>query len=236
MERLSLTGTGKWFIVAGNMPAHWFAFVWASYRTCTSPMVLSHLILVWMYMIVCALCDEHPKRWNRHLRNGWIVLIFTPGSKQCFILVKLFFHGIILARITLVLTQLGSETKDIWCLLHWITHFSAVTHLCFSSLTIFMALSVSSSAFSRPVALFVCFCSLLRSAHFSRTPFPSGCQATKYSNWCRQLGFITNGKRSRAAANEHERRGEFWLFRQLNSKNKKKNVNIHLMQSDKWTL
>lgn len=39
-----------------------------------------------------------------------------------------------------------------------------------------------------------------RSAHFSRTPFPPGSQATKYSDWCRQLGLITNGKHGRAAA------------------------------------
>lgn len=40
----------------------------------------------------------------------------------------------------------------------------------------------------------------LCSAHFSRTPFPPGSQATKYSDWCRQPGLITNGKQSRAAA------------------------------------
>lgn len=152
-----------------------------------------------------------------------------------FSLAKLLWSGIILVRISLVLTELGSWTDSIWCLplLHWISHFSVVTHL--FSHTIFVALSVSSSAFPLPVALFVCFCSLLRSAPFSRTPFPSGSQATKYSDWCRQLGFITNGKRSRAAAYEHEHRGELWLFRQLNQTKKKKKSNLHLRQRTKYT-
>lgn len=83
----------------------------------------------------------------------------------------------------------------------------------FSLSVLVMALSVTSSAFSLSpcCSLYLFFYLLLRSAHFSRTHFPSASQATKYSDWCRQLGFLTNGKRSRGVADEHERWGEPWL-------------------------
>lgn len=84
----------------------------------------------------------------------------------------------------------------------------------FSLSLLFLALSVS-SAFSPCCSLsLIFFFLLLHSAHFSRTPFPSWSQATKYSDWWRQLCFITNCKRSRGAADE--RREDLWFVRQLN--------------------
>lgn len=64
----------------------------------------------------------------------------------------------------------------------------------------FPSLSLSSSELflSLSLSLFTSF--LLSALHtFPEHLFPPGSQATKYSDWCRQLGLITNGKRSRAA-------------------------------------
>lgn len=55
---------------------------------------------------------------------------------------------------------------------------------------------------SLSICILICILSLslLHREHFSRTPSPPGSPATKYSDWCRQLGPVTNGKQSRAAA------------------------------------
>lgn len=71
-----------------------------------------------------------------------------------------------------------------------------------------LSLSGFSSAFPLclSLSLHLFFFPSLCSAHFSRTPFPPGSQATKYSDWCRQLGLITNGKQSR----EEQRCWRWW--------------------------
>lgn len=89
-----------------------------------------------------------------------------------------------------------SLTRSPFLLCH--SSFLSVS-ICSSHLPL-LSLSVFSSAFCLSLSLSSSLFFPLRSAHFSRTPFPPGSQATKYSDWCRQLGLITNGKQSRAAA------------------------------------
>ncbi len=68
---------------------------------------------------------------------------------------------------------------------------------CFS-LTVLLAFLCCLYLYSHLHSLSLCLSLHLFFPHYSRTPFPPGSQATKYSDWCRQLGLITNGKQSKA--------------------------------------
>lgn len=201
---LSLTGTGKWFPAAGNVTLNWLAllppFVFVR-APCGCSRFLPHVGAV--FCLCLALWKRGESRYRRLGLSHMATLQVMFGRA---VLWRNYFHTNVRNRGRLTLVA-PSKNQPFHC-----RHCLMPLNSFLSTSLLFTTLSLSSFAFSLCCSLHLFFSLLLRSAHFSRTPFPSGSQATKYSDWCRQLGFITNGKRSR----EHEHRDDFWLVRQLN--------------------
>lgn len=219
---LSLTRTGKWFPAAGNMALNWLAPLWGSSEVLSSSRSFCvHASSLWMAPCSCGLPLTHQSRVSQVWGHVMVGVLRDENAVKA----GSISHGDI------------NITSAVWttCYVELFSHPShqprtsktccSFKQSAISPLSLFNTTELylfSLATFSGPICI-ICILSLLlsnffflllHSAHFSRTPFPSWSQATKYSDWWRQLCFITNCKRSRGAADE--RREDLWFVRQLN--------------------